>query len=174
MLFHCWLTAFDGWPGIEKALGECPVFGGMYLVGYTPCRSIHPIPVQCWASVAAYCWFNTGQSCTKLAQRYTNTGPSSRHTSTPASTAPTVTKVASMLIQCVIRWPNILYTNFAAQHCCNCYAGDAFIARLKKGHLVTRYIGPIAKYCWATVCDAGPTLKVINLGPQTLYSTCSQ
>ena len=30
--------------------------------------------------------------------------------------------------------PNILYKYFAAQHCGNCYAGNAFIACLKKGH----------------------------------------
>ena len=30
----------------------------MSLHTYTRCRPIHPIPVQCWASVAAHRWFN--------------------------------------------------------------------------------------------------------------------
>ena len=28
---------------------------------YRGCRPTHQIPVQCWASVAAQCWFNAGQ-----------------------------------------------------------------------------------------------------------------
>ena len=35
---------------------------------YRGCRPTHQIPVQCWASVAAHCWFNAGQSSTTLAQ----------------------------------------------------------------------------------------------------------
>ena len=43
---------------------------GPYDVGptwYTQCRLTHPIPVEFWASVAAYCWFDTSQSCSTLA-----------------------------------------------------------------------------------------------------------
>ena len=35
---------------------------------YRGCRPAHQIPVQCWASVAAHCWFNASQSFTTLAQ----------------------------------------------------------------------------------------------------------
>ena len=89
------------WIDIEKTLGECPVFAGIW-------RPTHPILVQCWASVAAHSsFFNTGPSSTTLAQRYSNTSPA-RHTSTPASTATAgrLTNVASMLIQRVWRWLN--------------------------------------------------------------------
>ena len=35
---------------------------------YRGCRPTHQIPIQCWASVAAHCWFNAGQSSTTLTQ----------------------------------------------------------------------------------------------------------
>ena len=34
----------------------------------------HQIPVQCWASIAAHCWFNAGQLSTTLVQHYSITG----------------------------------------------------------------------------------------------------
>ena len=35
---------------------------------YRGCGPTHQILVQCWASIAAHCWFNAGQSSTTLAQ----------------------------------------------------------------------------------------------------------
>ena len=74
---------------------------------YTRCRPTHPISVQWWARVAAYCWFNAGQLCTTLALHHSNTDWT-HDPSAPASTAMTgrLTNVASMLIQRVWRWPN--------------------------------------------------------------------
>ena len=36
----------------------------------TQCRPTHPIPVQCWASVAAHCCFNAGQSYSPLKRNW--------------------------------------------------------------------------------------------------------
>ena len=36
----------------------------------TQCRPAHPIPVQCWASIAAHCWFNAGKLYSPLAQHW--------------------------------------------------------------------------------------------------------
>ena len=41
---------------------------------YTWCRPTYPIPVKCWAIVAAHCWFNADKLSTTLAQHYSNTG----------------------------------------------------------------------------------------------------
>ena len=41
---------------------------------YRGCRPTHQIPIQCWASIAAHCWFNAGQSFTTLAQHNSITG----------------------------------------------------------------------------------------------------
>ena len=96
----------------------------------------------------------------------------------------------------VRHWNNIgwLYRVFGMLHC----ADNALSSRRQK-HQITRYIGPILMQCWATVCDARPTLsqpkpfkllttniivtiffehllktKVLNLnGHETLYCTCS-
>ena len=89
---------------------------------YTRCRPFHPISVQWWARVAAHCWFNAGQLCTKLSQHHSNTDQT-HDSSTPASTAINrqLTNVASMLIQRVWRWPNSLLL------CRNCYRGDNLI-----------------------------------------------
>ena len=132
---------------------------------YTRCRPTHPIPDQCWASVAAHCWFNTSQSFTTLAQRYSNTGPA-RHTSTPASTTTTgrLTNVALMVIQRVFRWPNntpihSVYIYFAVQHCAIAMRVTLSPPVFRKTTTqITRYISLIVKSCWATVCDTGPTL----------------
>ena len=40
---------------------------------YTRCRPTHTIPVQCWASVAAHCWFNADKLSTTLVQHCSNT-----------------------------------------------------------------------------------------------------
>ena len=47
------------WTNIVQMLYKCFVFTG---------RPTHPIPVQCWASVATHCCFNAGQSYSTLAQ----------------------------------------------------------------------------------------------------------
>ena len=98
MLFQCWPIIFDAGPALKKHWVNAP--GLMGCTSYPRCRPTNPIPVQCWASVAADCWINTGRSSTTLAQCDSNTGLA-RHTSTPASTATTgrLTNVASMLIQ---------------------------------------------------------------------------
>ena len=108
MLFECWplLDRLRRWPGLKKNHWvNSPFLHGC--TSYTRCRPIHPIPVQCWTSVAAHCWFNTSQSSATLAQRYSNTGQA-HHTSTPAFTATTgrLPNVVSMLIQHVSRRPN--------------------------------------------------------------------
>ena len=37
-------------------------------------RPTYPIPVQCWASIAAHFWFNAEKLFTTLTQHYSNTG----------------------------------------------------------------------------------------------------
>ena len=115
---------------------------------HTRCRPTHPIPIQCWASVA---------SSTTLIQRYTNS-------TTTASTATTgrLTNVAS-LSKHVCRWPdnNPTFCIHTLPHRTAAIAlcGWRFYRCLKKGNYPNNtYIGPIVKYCWATVCDAGSTL----------------
>ena len=46
----------------------------MQCTWYTQCRPTHPIQFQCWASVAAHCWFNAGQSYSTLAQHWNRIG----------------------------------------------------------------------------------------------------
>ena len=40
---------------------------------YRGCRPTHPIPVQCWDSVAAHCWFNADKPSTMPVQHYSYT-----------------------------------------------------------------------------------------------------
>ena len=68
---------------------------------YTRCRPTLPIPVQCWASVAAHCWFYAEKLFTTLAQRYTNTGSAVYLASSPKQTRAIHRK---LLLR---RWPNI-------------------------------------------------------------------
>ena len=87
-------------------------------------------------NVAARCWFYAGQSCTTLAQHYSNTD-GTHYSSTPASTSTTgrLTNVASMFIQCVRQWPNNNPAFCIHRLLCSiCYRGDKFIPRGQKGH----------------------------------------
>ena len=40
---------------------------------YRGCRPTHRVPVQCWTSVAAHCWFNADVNCLR---RWPNNNPS--------------------------------------------------------------------------------------------------
>ena len=62
----------------------------------------------------------------------------------------------SMPADCIRRWFN-LETELGD---CSVFFLTAIWVTLyprKATSQITRYIGPIVKYCWATVCDAGPT-----------------
>ena len=66
---------------------------------YPQCRATHPIPVQCWASVAAYCWFKVVQS---------------------SNPTPTLAQRLIVLHQRLQQPLDILDTYLEAQHCSNC------------------------------------------------------
>ena len=50
------------------------MYASIRCTSYTQCRPTHPIPVQCWDSVATHCWLNAGQSYSTLANIYTELG----------------------------------------------------------------------------------------------------
>ena len=82
-------------------------FGCRVSFRYTRCRPTHQIPVQCWASVTAHCWFNADKLSTRLARHYSNTGSyvylaaalPSKHCLSP--------NTVSILAQCLRGWPDI-------------------------------------------------------------------
>ena len=45
------------------------VYASIQCLWYTQCRPTHPIPFQCWASVATHCPFNADQSYSTLAKQ---------------------------------------------------------------------------------------------------------
>ena len=127
---------------------------------YTQCRpttvSIHPIPDQCWVSVAA------------LSCPHPDAGPKLfqhwvcciRNSSTLANTCHLLNTV-STLAQRLRRWPSF-ETGLGDRHF------PPPVAR-KNTTQITRYIGPMLMQCWATACDAGPPLfqskpfKLLNM-----------
>ena len=71
------------WPTSIRCL---PVNCAAVSLRYTRCRPTHPISAQCWASVAAHCWFNADKLSTTLAQHYSNTGSAVYLAATPQQT----------------------------------------------------------------------------------------
>ena len=67
-------------------------------------RHTHPIPVQCWTSVAAHCWFNAGPSSTTLAQHWSNTGSAVYFAPAHQQTH----GIHLMLLQC---WPTVFHAD---------------------------------------------------------------
>ena len=111
---------FNMWLIPSTTIANKSMYASIRCTWYTQCRPIHPVPVQCWATVTAHCWCNAGQSNSTLAQYWNRTG----------------------WLSCVSS-DSLTY-------------GWRIMPKATTG--ITRYIGPIVKQCWATVCDAGPTL----------------
>ena len=93
---------------------------------YTQCRLTHPSPVQCWASVAAHCRFNAGQSSTTLTEHYSNACSAVYFAVAPQPTPSTfdanpIVKSHRLIVPCLLR----------LRHC---YAGDTFSPCRRKGH----------------------------------------
>ena len=75
---------------------------------YTRCSPTHPISVQCWASVAAHCWFNAHVLSTTLAQHHSNTGYAVYLVAAPhAASTCHIPNTVSMMNQRLRRWPGI-------------------------------------------------------------------
>ena len=51
MLVQCRYNVYDVSPTLPSHCAEVSCYLG---------RPTHPIPVQCWTRIAAYCWFNVG------------------------------------------------------------------------------------------------------------------
>ena len=108
----------------------------MYL--YIRFRHTHPIPVQCWASVAAV----DGSMPVNCLRRWPDTTPSLAQRVTllhqrlqqPLDGSPMLLHVDPTCLTMAKQQTNILYAYFAAKHCRNCYAGDTFFPCRQKSH----------------------------------------
>ena len=70
-------------------------------------RPSHPISVQCWANVAAHCWFNADKLSTTLAQHSSNTGFAVYLAAAPQANTCHSPNTVLMLAQRLRRWLNV-------------------------------------------------------------------
>ena len=58
-IYSTWIPSTTIAGAYQHSFNTC-----LQCISYRGCRPTHQIPVQCWASIAAHCWFNAGQSDT--------------------------------------------------------------------------------------------------------------